>query len=70
MAKENSGGCEFFGLTSERLFAPHGLRHQNRLIAGDLYLKSIIERWGRGDDQDGGVDGICWPNISRNPSGY
>lgn len=43
-----STGCLHFGLTPEKLFAPHESIPWNPLIADSFYRRGIIERWGRG----------------------
>ncbi len=43
-----SSGSLHFGLTPEKLFAPHESRPWNPLIAGTFYRRGIIERWGSG----------------------
>ena len=43
-----STGCLHFGLTPEKLFAPHESIPWNPLIADAFYRRGIIERWGRG----------------------
>ena len=43
-----SPGSLHFGLTPERLFAPHESRPWNPQIARTFYLRGIIEEWGRG----------------------
>ena len=43
-----SSGKLHFGLTPAALFAPHESLPWNPLIAGVLYRRGIIERWGRG----------------------
>ena len=65
-----SPGPLHFGLTPEKLFAPHESRPWNPLIARTFYRRGIIEEWGRGtlkaagrsrprDAQDGGADDLC-----------
>ena len=51
-----SSGTLHFGLTAEQLFLPHESLPWNPLIANVFYRRGFIERWGRGDDQDGRVD--------------
>ena len=43
-----SSGSLHFGLTPEKLFAPHESRPWNPLIARAFYLRGIIEEWGGG----------------------
>ena len=43
-----SSGSLHFGLTPEKLFAPHESRPWNPLIARTFYRRGIIEEWGRG----------------------
>lgn len=43
-----STGTLHFGLTPEKLFAPHESIPWNPLIADAFYRRGIIERWGRG----------------------
>ena len=43
-----SSGTLHFGLTPEKLFAPHESIPWNPLIADTSYRRGIIERWGRG----------------------
>lgn len=43
-----SSGTLHFGLTPEKLFAPHESIPWNPLIADTFYRRGIIERWGRG----------------------
>ena len=43
-----SSGSLHFGLTPEKLFAPHESRPWNPLIARTFYRRSIIEEWGSG----------------------
>ena len=43
-----STGPLHFGLTPEKLFAPHESQPWNPLIAGAFYRRGIIEQWGRG----------------------
>ena len=43
-----SSGSLHFGLTPEKLFAPHESRPWNPLIARTLYRRGIIEEWGSG----------------------
>lgn len=43
-----STGALHFGLTPEKLFAPHESIPWNPLIANAFYRRGIIERWGRG----------------------
>ena len=43
-----SSGSLHFGLTPEKLFAPHESLPWNPLIADTFYRRGIIERWGRG----------------------
>ena len=43
-----SSGALHFGLTPEKLFAPHESIPWNPLIADTFYRRGIIERWGRG----------------------
>ena len=43
-----SPGALHFGLTPEKLFAPHESRPWNPLIARTFYRRGIIEEWGRG----------------------
>ena len=43
-----SSGSLHFGLTPEKLFAPHESRPWNPLIAGTFYRRGVIERWGSG----------------------
>ncbi len=43
-----SSGTLHFGLTPEKLFAPHESLPWNPLIARTLYRRGIIEEWGRG----------------------
>ena len=43
-----STGPLHFGLTPEKLFAPHESHPWNPLIAGAFYRRGIIEQWGRG----------------------
>ena len=43
-----SSGPLHFGLTPEKLFAPHESRPWNPLIAGTFYRGGVIERWGSG----------------------
>ena len=43
-----STGTLHFGLTPEKLFAPHESIPWNPLIADSFYRRGIIERWGRG----------------------
>ncbi|MDE0684546.1 MAG: putative DNA binding domain-containing protein [Candidatus Poribacteria bacterium] len=43
-----SSGPLHFGLTPEKLFAPHESRPWNPLIAGTFYRRGVIERWGSG----------------------
>ncbi len=43
-----STGTLHFGLTPEKLFAPHESIPWNPLIADVFYRRGIIERWGRG----------------------
>ena len=43
-----SSGSLHFGLTPEKLFAPHESLPWNPLIADAFYRRGIIERWGRG----------------------
>ncbi len=43
----STGGLHF-GLTPEKLFAPHESIPWNPLIADAFYRRGIIERWGRG----------------------
>ena len=43
-----STGTLHFGLTPEKLFAPHESIPWNPLIADCFYRRGIIERWGRG----------------------
>ena len=43
-----SPGSLHFGLTPERLFAPHESRPWNPLIARTFHRRGIIEEWGRG----------------------
>jgi len=43
-----SSGTFHFGLTAEKLFAPHESLPWNPLIARVFYRRGIIEQWGRG----------------------
>ena len=43
-----SSGSLHFGLTPEKLFAPHDSRPWNPLIARTFYRRGIIEEWGSG----------------------
>ena len=43
-----SSGSLHFGLTPEKLFAPHESRPWNPLIARTFYRRGIIEEWGGG----------------------
>ena len=43
-----SSGTLHFGLTPEKLFAPHESLPWNPLIARTFYRRGIIEEWGRG----------------------
>ena len=43
-----SSGSLHFGLTPEKLFAPHESLPWNPLIARTFYRRGIIEEWGRG----------------------
>ena len=43
-----STGALHFGLTPDKLFAPHESIPWNPLIANAFYRRGIIERWGRG----------------------
>ena len=43
-----SSGSLHFGLTPEKLFAPHESRPWNPLIARTFYQRGIIEEWGSG----------------------
>ena len=43
-----SSGSLHFGLTPEKLFAPHESRPWNPLIARTFYRRGIIEAWGSG----------------------
>ena len=43
-----SSGSLHFGLTPEKLFAPHESLPWNPLIARVFYRRGIIEEWGRG----------------------
>ncbi|MDE2741630.1 MAG: hypothetical protein OXI58_08585 [Gemmatimonadota bacterium] len=43
-----SSGALHFGLTPEKLFAPHESLPWNPLIARTFYRRGIIEEWGRG----------------------
>ena len=43
-----SSGALHFGLTAEKLFAPHESLPWNPLIARVFYKRGIIETWGRG----------------------
>jgi ATP-dependent DNA helicase RecG len=43
-----SSGALHFGLTAEKLFAPHESLPWNPLIARVFYRRGIIESWGRG----------------------
>lgn len=43
-----SSGALHFGLTPEKLFAPHESVPWNPLIADTFFRRGIIERWGRG----------------------
>ena len=43
-----SSGSLHFGLTPEKLFAPHESRPWNPLIARTFYRRGIIEEWGNG----------------------
>ena len=43
-----SSGSLHFGLTPEKLFAPHESLPWNPLIADAFFRRGIIERWGRG----------------------
>ena len=43
-----SSGSPHFGLTPEKLFAPHESRPWNPLIARTFYRRGIIEEWGSG----------------------
>ena len=43
-----SSGSLHFGLTPEKLFAPHESLPWNPLIAGAFFRRGVIERWGRG----------------------
>ena len=43
-----SSGSLHFGLTPEKLFAPHESRPWNPLIARTFYRRGIIEEWGSG----------------------
>ena len=43
-----SSGPLHFGLTPEKLFAPHESRPWNPLIASTFYRRGVIERWGSG----------------------
>ena len=43
-----SAGSLHFGLTPEKLFAPHESRPWNPLIASTFYRRGIIEEWGGG----------------------
>lgn len=43
-----SSGVLHFGLTPEKLFAPHESLPWNPLIARTFYRRGIIEEWGRG----------------------
>ena len=43
-----SSGSLHFGLTPDKLFAPHESRPWNPLIAGTFYRRGVIERWGSG----------------------
>jgi len=43
-----STGTLHFGLTPEKLFAPHESIPWNPLVADAFYRRGIIERWGRG----------------------
>ena len=43
-----SPGTLHFGLTPEKLFAPHQSRSWNPLIARTFYRRGLIEEWGRG----------------------
>lgn len=43
-----SSGMLHFGLTPEKLFAPHESLPWNPLIARTFYRRGIIEEWGRG----------------------
>ena len=43
-----SSGSLHFGLTPEKLFAPHESLPWNPLIADAFYRRGLIERWGRG----------------------
>ena len=44
----SSSGSLHFGLTPEKLFAPHESRPWNPLIAHTFYRRGIIEEWGSG----------------------
>ena len=43
-----SSGSLHFGLTPEKLFAPHESRPWNPLIARTFYRRGVIEEWGSG----------------------
>ena len=43
-----SSGSLHFGLTPDKLFAPHESRPWNPLIARTFYRRGIIEEWGSG----------------------
>lgn len=43
-----SPGSLHFGLTPEKLFAPHESRPWNPLVARTFYRRGMIEEWGRG----------------------
>lgn len=43
-----SPGPLHFGLTPEKLFAPHKSQPWNPLVAGTFYRRGIIEKWGSG----------------------
>ena len=54
-----SSGSLPFGLTPERLFAPHESRPWNPLIARTFYRRGIIEEWGSGTLKMAAVTGAA-----------
>ena len=54
-----SSGSLHFGLTPEKLFAPHESRPWNPLIARTFYRRGIIEEWGSGTLKMAGLTGAA-----------
>ena len=67
-----SSGSLHFGLTPEKLFAPHESRPWNPLIARTFYRRGIIEEWGSGTLKMAtltGAAGLPMPEIEDDRAG-